>query len=270
MSSGLDGRSAIVTGAARGTGRAIADRLVAEGAKVVLVDIDGGQLAEAEDALRATGADVVAVAADVADPAAAEAFVATAVERFGRLDVLVNNAAALGPETLGRDTDLETIPFEVWERTFAVNLFGPMVACRYAVPHLVATGGSIVNISTIGALRGRWNQIAYGVSKAGLNSLTEYIATIYGRRGVRCNAIAPGLVMTEMAEENLSPRDRAISASDRLIARPGRPHDIAGAVAFLASEDAAYITGQVLVVDGGTINHVPGYASYAPGARIEE
>lgn len=269
MSKGLQDRTAIVTGAARGTGYAIAERLLTEGAKVVLVDVDGDQLAAAERSLQAAG-EVVAVAADVAEPTAVEAFVATAVERFGRLDVLVNNAAALGPETLGRDTDLETVPFEVWDRTFAVNLFGPMLASRYAMPHLVAAGGSIVNISTIGALRGRWNQIAYGVSKAGLNSLTEYVATIYGRRGVRCNAIAPGLVMTEMAEENLSPRDRAISASDRLIARPGRPQDIAGAVAFLASDDAAYITGQVLVVDGGTINHVPGYASYAPGARIDE
>jgi NAD(P)-dependent dehydrogenase (short-subunit alcohol dehydrogenase family) len=265
----LIGKVAIVTGAARGTGFGIAERLLADGMRVVLVDIDGEGVREAGGRLDGQG-EVLAVDADVADPEAARGFVEQAVERFGQLDLLVNNAAAMDRETLGRDTDLETVPYEVWDRTFAVNLFGPMVTCRHAMPHLIASGGSIVNISTIGGLRGRWNQVAYGVSKAGLNSLTEYIATIYGRSGVRCNAIAPGLVMTEQAEVNLDPKARAVSASDRLIARAGRPADIGAVVAFLASDDASYITGQVLVVDGGTINHVPGYASYAPGARIEE
>jgi NAD(P)-dependent dehydrogenase (short-subunit alcohol dehydrogenase family) len=252
----LDGKVAIVTGAAQGTGEAIARRLAADGAAVVMVDIAGDLLAEAAAALAATGARVEAVEADVADPVAVEGFVDVAVSRLGGLDILVNNAAALGAEVLGRDTDVERTPFDVWERTFAVNLFGPMVACRFAMPHLIEAEGSIVNISTIGALRGRWNQVAYGVSKAGLNSLTEYVATTYGRRNVRCNAVAPGLVMTPLAEQNLDEEARNVSASDRLIARAGRPDDIAGAVRFLVSTDAAYITGQVLVVDGGTINHL--------------
>jgi NAD(P)-dependent dehydrogenase (short-subunit alcohol dehydrogenase family) len=262
----LDKKVAVVTGAAQGTGLAISRRLAADGAAVVLVDVEDELLQAATATLADEGANVIAVHADVADPEAAKGFIDTAVSSHGRLDILVNNAAALGPETLGRDSDVENTPFEVWERTFAVNLFGPMVACRYAMPHLIESAGNIVNISTIGALRGRWNQVAYGVSKAGLNSLTEYIATTYGRRNIRCNAIAPGLVMTPMAEENLSDEYRAISARDRLIGRAGRPEDIAGAVKFLVSDDAAYITGQVLVVDGGTINHVPGYGSHAPGA----
>ena len=263
------GRAAIVTGAARGIGLATARRLGREGASVLMVDIDGDALAEVEAALAGEGHRVVAVAADVADPESTAGFVAAAVDAFGRLDILVNNAAALDPATLGRDSDVVDVPFEVWHRTFDVNLFGPMVACRHALPHLIASKGAIVNISTIGALRGRWNQVAYGVSKAGLNALTEYVATTYGRSDVRCNAVAPGLVLTENAERDLSPQYLADSAADRLVARPGRPDDIADAVLFLASDQSSYITGQVLVVDGGTINHVPGYATHAPGARLD-
>lgn len=257
----LAGRVAVVTGAARGIGRATAVAFAAAGAAVVGVDLDGDGLdGLVEEVARAGGTCTPAVA-DVADEAAMVAAVDLAVARHGRLDVLDNNAAAFEPVVTATDVDVVSTPLPTWDRTLAVNLRGPMVACKHAIPHMLATagGGSIINISSNAALLGDLNHVAYGASKAGLHALTRSIATSHGRRGIRCNTIATGLVMSATARANLSSPMLDAYARHRLLADPGTPEQVAALALFLAGPDAAYITGQTFVVDGGAGIHQPWY-----------
>jgi NAD(P)-dependent dehydrogenase (short-subunit alcohol dehydrogenase family) len=262
----LSGKVAIITGAASGIGRAAARLLAERGAAVVIADIDVGGAGEVARSITDQGGRALAVETDVADPRSVEALVATVVATHGGVDVLVNNAGAVGPDTYGRDTTVVDVDLHLWETIMAVNLRGVMLGCRYAIPHMVDRGGgSIVNISSIDALTGRWGQVAYGVSKAGVNALTQYVATTHGRQNIRCNAIAPGLIMSPAAERALSPRDLRISASNRLVERAGTPEDVAGMIAYLASDDSAFVTGQVLVIDGGTLCHHPMFSVQVGG-----
>lgn len=259
----LTGKVGIVTGAASGIGKAAAELACSLGARVVLGDIDRTGV---DRAARAIGDESLAVHCDVTHPGDVERMVALAVERWGRLDFLVNNAGAVGPDTYGRDTTVVDVDLDLWDQIFAVNLKGPMLGCRFAIPAMVKSGGgSIVNISSIDALTGRWGQVAYGVSKAGVNSLSQYVATTHGREGIRCNAIAPGLIMSPVAQAAYSPELMHLSASNRLIARPGEPADIAAMIAYLVSDHASFITGQVFVVDGGTLCHHPMFSTQVGG-----
>jgi NAD(P)-dependent dehydrogenase (short-subunit alcohol dehydrogenase family) len=220
-------------------------------------------------AIESAGGQALAVESDVGNPESVRRLIERAVDGHGRLDVLVNNAGAVGPDTYGRDSNVVDVDLDVWDLMMTVNLRGVMLGCRFAIPHMIAGGGgSIINISSIDALTGRWGQVAYGVSKAGVNALTQYVATTHGRQYIRCNAIAPGLIMSPVAHDALTPADLRISASNRLVERAGTPEDVAGLIEYLASDESAFVTGQVIVIDGGTLCHHPMY-SVAVGGLLD-
>jgi NAD(P)-dependent dehydrogenase (short-subunit alcohol dehydrogenase family) len=249
---------AIVTGGGSGIGRATALALAREGAAVLVADLSRERAEQVAAETRARGGNARAHAVDVADEASVAAMVAAAVAHFGGLDVLHNNAAATDWSVLGGDGELASLDVGIWEKTLAVNLRGPMLGCKHAIPRLLARGGgAIVNTSSASGLTGDLVRTAYGVSKAGLDGLTRYVATQYGKRGVRCNAIAPGVIETPALRQNVPPEQIALFERHHLTPRLGTPEDVAAAVVFLASDDAAFITGQVISVDGGLLAHHP-------------
>ncbi len=254
---------AIVTGAGSGIGRATAMLLAAEGAAVTVADIAVDAADSVVADITATGGTARSQAVDVADPDAVAAMVSDTVAAFGRLDVLHNNAAAIDLNRI--DQDIVTMDLGTWERVLAVNLTGPMLGCRFAIPAMLeGGGGAIVNTASAAAFYGSDSLAAYGTSKAAVVALTRNVATAYGERGIRCNAVAPGIVVAEAAQEALGgpmgPRLRRYSTS-HLTGRLGYPEEVASAVAYLASDDAAFITGEVLRVDGGFTAHSPTYAT---------
>jgi len=256
----LSDRVAVVTGAAGGIGAATALELAAEGARVVVADVQPGDATV--DAARRLGADAVFVPCDVSDQVAVDAMVAAAVERFGRLDVLVNNAGVSGGSTLAHETDVET-----WSRTLAVNLTGPFLCTRAAMPHLLASRGRVVNIASTYGLIGAPTAPAYCASKGGLVNLTRQLAVDYGPLGVRVNAICPGYIDTDMGggRAALGPQQAAVAqarreeaAARQPIGRQAQVEEVARVAVFLASDDSSFMTGSVVTVDGGctaTFNH---------------
>ncbi len=261
----LDDRTALVTGAASGIGLASARALAEAGARLVIADIDGTGAERVAQELRTDGHEAVAVTVDLALPDSVRAMIQAAIDQFGTLDILHNNAA--NTAVVARDLDLLNLDLEVWEQTLAVNLRGVMLGCQYALPHMLAAGrGSIINTSSVSGMSGDLGLTAYGVSKAGVDTLTRYIATQYGKQGIRCNAIAPGVVNTPALQQKASAEQRAIYAAHHLTPAIGEPEQIAAAVVFLASDDSAFITGQVIRVDGGLMSHHPAVAHFRPGA----
>ena len=251
----LEGRVAIITGGAGGIGSATARLMTERGARVVVADI----ALERAQSLAATLPGAVACGVDLADEASIRQLVAATLRICGRLDILHNNAAALDPDLAPLDGDIEHMQTAVWDRTFTVNLRGTMMLCREALPHLRAAGnGAIVNTVSNLALQGHLIQAAYRASKAGLVQLTRSIAASHGRQGVRCNAVAPGMTLTPSLVAAFPAELRRVVEQETLRDRLGAPQDIAEAVAFLASDAARNITGQVLVSDGGLASHVPG------------
>jgi NAD(P)-dependent dehydrogenase (short-subunit alcohol dehydrogenase family) len=264
----LAGRAALVTGAAGGIGFATARRLADEGAAVLLADIDGARLEEAGARLRAGGAECSVVVADVGEEEQVVAMVAACVAAYGAVDVLVNNAADVSPEVLGRDRGLAQMSVELWDRTLRVDLRSQMLACREAVPHMLAAGrGSIINVASVAGMAGDVVRPAYSAAKAGTIAMTRYLATMYGKQGIRCNAVAPGLVLGPSAERGLGPGTVDRLLDNHLTPRLGLPDDIAAAVAFLASDDAGFITGEVLTADGGALSHLPTFAQHLRAGR---
>lgn len=235
---------ALVTGAARGIGRATAERFLSLGWAVALLDIDGETLAATEAALATHGA-VLALHGDVADATHGARAVAETVARFGRLDALVNNAGVAVFKPILETTEAE------WARVLAVNLTGPFLMTRAAAPHLAQSRGAVVNITSISGLRASTLRVAYGVSKAGLAQLTRQQAAELGELGIRVNAVAPGPVDTAMARQVHSPAIRAAYHDAIPLNRYGQEEEIAAMVCFLCSEAASYVTGQVIAVDGG-------------------
>jgi len=241
----FEGYGVLVTGAARGIGAATARRLAEEGARVLVTDVDAPAARTTAAALRDLGLKADAAGCDVADRASVEAAVAHAVEAFGRLDVLVNNACSCAPDA----PLFEEEPDDVWARDLDVTLTGAYRCARAALPHLAASGrGAVVNIGSVNGLQDYGNH-AYSAAKAGLGSLTRTLAGHAAPRGVRVNLVAPGTVRTTPWED----REDDLEAVRGLypLGRVGEPEDIAAAVAFLASPDASWITGTTLTVDGG-------------------
>jgi NAD(P)-dependent dehydrogenase (short-subunit alcohol dehydrogenase family) len=266
----LDGRVAAVTGAANGIGRAIAERFVAEGASVLILDIDAVAGEATADALTTSGGDDGASAkfslVDIADGDATIAALDAWVDQRGRLDILVNNAVAFNAASPD-DGDVVSTPMAVWDRTYDVNVRGPMMTCKHAIPIMIRTAGRgvILNVSSTSALRGDVNYTAYSSSKAALHALTRSIAVSHAERGIRCNTIATGFVMTEAARRNVGPTKLDILSRSRLVDEPGTPEDIAALATFLASDESRYITGQTYLIEGGATANQPWYWGGADG-----
>ena len=251
----LQDRVAIVTGAASGLGYATARRMIDEGARVAIADIDRTRAATAADSL---GDAAIAVEVDVSVEQSVRALVEAVVGRFGQIDIVHNNAAALGLDVLGRDGDVVDMDVDVWDRTMAVNLRGAMLVCKHAIPVMRAGGrGAIVNTSSLSGLLGEENHLAYACSKAALLAFTRHVANMHGAAGIRCNAVAPGLMLTDVAIERLSERHLKAFRSERLLEEAARPDDVANLVVFLASDLASCITGQTYVIDAGTMAKRP-------------
>jgi NAD(P)-dependent dehydrogenase (short-subunit alcohol dehydrogenase family) len=235
---------ALVTGAARGIGLATAKKFLAEGWRVALLDIEGEFLRDAVAGLGGAG-NRLALHADVADAKGVAAALAETERRFGRLDALVNNAGVAVFAPLLQTSDDE------WNRVLAVNVTGPFLCSKAAVPLLREHGGAIVNITSISSLRASTLRSAYGTSKAALAHLTKQLAVELASMGIRVNAVAPGPVETAMARQVHTPEIRADYHDAIPLNRYGLEEELAEAVFFLCSERASYITGQVLAVDGG-------------------
>jgi len=247
-----DGRVAVITGAARGIGFGIATRLAEEGASIAVVDLDESAAAEAAGRLPLQGeATAVGVGADVSDTESGEAAVARAVEELGGIHVLVNNAGITRDNLLFKMSDAD------WDSVLGVHLRGAFVMTRAAQKHFVAQKyGKILNLSSTSALGNR-GQANYSAAKMGVQGLTRTLGLELGPYGVNVNAVAPGFIATEMTDATAArlkmdvEEFRRLSAEANPVKRVGQPEDIAAAVAFLCSDEASYITGQTLYVDGG-------------------
>ena len=253
----VEGKVALVTGGAGGIGGATARALARQGASVAVLDVDGAGAERVAAEIRASGGRSLAVEADLADEAAVVGAVRTVVDHFGRLDVLHNNAALTDSDFLNRDTPVTDLDLDVWNRTLDVNLTSQMLMCKHAIPEMVRHGGgSIINMSSGASLKGDRTRTAYGVSKAGVNTLTMYVATSHGKQNIRVNTIVPGLIITDAVRAHLNEDILAGLGRAILTTHLGEPDDIANLVVFLASEESRYITGQMISVDGGMSAHV--------------
>jgi meso-butanediol dehydrogenase/(S,S)-butanediol dehydrogenase/diacetyl reductase len=252
-SGALRGKVAIVTGAATGIGRASAALFARAGARVLLADVRAPELARTTDEVRAAGGDVTAQVADLARPDECAAVVAAAIEAFGRLDVLLNNA---GVGTMVVGGTVETIDLDRWELAQDVNVRAMYLVSRAALPHLRLAGGAIVNIASVSAFRGSVERPshAYAASKGAVLALTRAMAASYGRDGVRVNAICPGTIRTRLTADIVERVERTAKEGHGIpLGRVGEPEDIARCALFLASDDASFISGAHIVVDGGAM-----------------
>jgi 3-oxoacyl-[acyl-carrier protein] reductase len=252
----LNGKVAIVTGAGSGIGQAIAVRLAREGTAVVAVGRTAERLATTVQEIESDGGSALRVCCNVADVEQVRHMVRAAVERFGRVDILVNDAAQNRPDEPVAET-VADLSEAWWSATLDVNVTGAFYCCKYAVLEMLTTGGGcIINVASTSGLVGNWNQSAYVASKHALVGLTKSIALDYAARNIRANAICPGFIETERSRKfsALHRGDdwREKKLHDIPLGRFGRADDVANLAAFLASEDAAYITGAAIPIDGGT------------------
>jgi NAD(P)-dependent dehydrogenase (short-subunit alcohol dehydrogenase family) len=246
----LRGKSAVITGAAKGIGRATAELFALEGARVVASDVDADGLRLLRERLERGGATVASVAGDVANPDDARAMIAAAVDRYGRLDILVANAGLIPLQNIVDATA------EDWDEVMAVDGRGMFLTCKYAIEAMLKTGGgTIVCLSSISGVAGQKGQSTYGPAKFAASGLTKHLAVEWADRNIRVNAVAPGTIRTERVKR--LPEEPGgteyLAAIERLhpMGRIGEPAEVAQAILFLASDEASFITGAILPVDGG-------------------
>lgn len=253
----LTGRVALVIGSATGIGAASATALARAGAHVLLGDIAAGAAQERAAELRDTGLAAEAIACDVADEQQVAAAVADAMRRWGRLDILHNNAAAM--QLVAQDQLVENADAAHWDETFRINLRGQMLGCKHAIPAMRAGGGgSIINTASASGRLGDLSVSAYGAAKAGIEQLTRAVATQNGRAGIRCNAVVPGLIdVGRKPGTGMGPERRALLEQHQVLPFRAGPDVIADVVVFLAGDASRFITGQSIVVDGGLLMHMP-------------
>ena len=255
MAGRLDGRVAIITGGGHGIGKAYAARLAAEGAKVVIAELDGAGGSAVAAELTAQGREAIAVQTDVASEASVNNMAQQTILRFGRIDVLVNNAAIFATVPMSR-SPFDQISVEEWDRMMSVNVKGTWLASRAVVPQMRKQAyGKIINVSSGTALKGSPSRIHYVTSKAGILGFTKTLANEVGKDGICVNCVAPGSTLSEENPDDDILKMRAQAANARALKRVQTPEDLTGAVVFFASADSDFITSQTLVVDGGSCMH---------------
>jgi NAD(P)-dependent dehydrogenase (short-subunit alcohol dehydrogenase family) len=251
----LDGRVAIVTGGAKGIGQHYGRALAAEGARLMIADIADGKEVAASLAREHGANSVASSVTDVSDETAVKALVAETMERFGKIDVLVNNAALFAPLRETKCTEIDTA---VWDRVMAINLRGPFLMVKHVVPHMSARGyGKIINIGSGSIFHGIPWMLHYVTSKGGIMAMTRVLALELGEHGIRVNTLSPGLTMSEtLVAENpghiATARDKVLAS--RSLKRDAHPQDLLGALIFLAGAESDFMTGQNVLVDGGNVN----------------
>ena len=251
----LAGRTAIVTGGAKGIGRHYSFALAAEGARVMIADIADGEGVAAEIAAAHGANSVTSAVTDVSDEGEVKALIAATMERFGKIDILVNNAALFAPLREQKCTEIDPA---VWDKVMAVNLRGPFLMVKHVAPYMQAQGyGKIINIGSGTAYRGIPWMLHYVTSKGGITAFTRALARELGEHGIRVNTLAPGFTLSDtVLAENPghvhTARERAVAS--RSLKRDETPQDLLGALVFLASAESDFITGQTIAVDGGNVN----------------
>ncbi len=248
----LSGRVALITGAGSGQGRAVALRFASEGASVGVLDRDAASARQTAELIEGQGGVALSVAADVSNADEVQRAVERVVSRWGNLHILYNNAGVFWPE---RDGTVAEVAPETWRQVLGINLDGVYHCCKYAVPHLLRCAPScIINVSSVAGFAGDQLYHAYAASKSALHSLTRSIALRYGPEGLRANLICPGFIETPMVSHLLADEGvRAGVVGTTALRRLGRPEDVAAAALFLASDEAGFVTGTTLVVDGGLV-----------------
>lgn len=258
MSGKLAGKIAVVTGAGQGLGRETARTLARHGARITIAELDAARAEDAAQEIRDGGGDAMGVAVDVSDEVQVKAMVDAVVARFGGIDILHNNAAILTPEHRAGDRDVCNVDHATWLRTMTVNAGGALLCSKYVIPHMIARGGgSLIHSSSGFGGQGDLTLTAYGMSKAAIALMSKSIAAQYGKQGVRSNTIQIGLVLGENAQHSVQGELRQIILDAHLTPELGHPRNIADVVAFLASDESAFITGATIPVDGGFSSHVP-------------
>lgn len=266
----LSGQVAIVTGAGDelGQGAATSHLMAQHGAAMVLADRDADASEACAEAIRSAGGDAIAVGTDVRDEDQVSHLVTTAVSEFGRLDILHSQAADTGILFDPGDPPITGVTVDFWRETFETIVLGSMLACKHAIPAMLETGGgSIICTSSVTGMTGEPNLTVYAAAKASINQLVRSVAAQFGKQNIRCNAVAPGLILSR---PGLSMGEELIAEYVRHCATPyvGRPVDTANLVVFLASDEARYITGEVIRVDGGFTSHTPMLADQQASGKI--